>query len=408
MAPTPLNLQGYNDALKELYTEDYITDLTYCACPLWAMMQKEESFVGSDLRLVNLVSQPQGVSSDFAVAQEAQNGVDVEAFRLTRTRWYGVASITGETAMASKIDAGAFMDGTTAQIDGILAATSRQLCIDMPRNGGGAIGRIATNPVGTPTITLADINEIVNFERGMQVETASTDGTTGVVKLGFGTISAINRTTGVLTLDANWDARVPTVATNDFVFRRGMFGAAVAGLSAWVPQVAPLPGDNFFGLDRSSDVTRLAGQRFDGTGLTIQEALVGGQSIAARECGKIDYFFVNNVQYRNLVNELGAKVVYDRAVAFKAAHIGFRTIVIDGDMGPIQVIADNTIPTNVAFGLEMKTWKFHSIGPAVQILKMDDNQILRQSAADSYEVRCGGYGNLATSAAGHNVRVTLS
>ena len=52
----------------------------------------------------------------------------------------------------------------------------------------------------------------------------------------------------------------------------------LSGLGAWLPSSAPGSTDSFFGVNRSSDATRLGGIRFDGSSLPLEEALIGAAS----------------------------------------------------------------------------------------------------------------------------------
>jgi hypothetical protein len=391
-------------ALKQLYAMKRVQDLTYKRNPLLAMVPKFTRFGGRNMPIVNTVTHPQGVSANFAIAQGNKTAANLQDFLLTRRKKYSVASVDGETAEASKGDAFAFLSALSVQVDGALRSLARNVAIDLPRNGGGSIGTIAVYTGGlTPSFTLTNPSEVVNFEVGMVLVADTNDGTGTSGSVGTATsVISVDRDNGEIFLatDAGW-------AATNFVFRQGDFGAALLGLEAWIPQVRPTAGDNFLGVDRSQD-NRLSGQRFDGTGLTIQEALIGGQSLAAREGGAVSHAFINHAKMRDLINELGAKVVYDRAQAFDAAHIGFRSVVVDGDFGPIQVVADSTIPDNVAWLLQLDTWKLCTLGDVARILMLDGNRVLRQALEDGYEVRCGTYGNLSTHAPGFNCRVTLT
>jgi hypothetical protein len=391
-------------ALKQLYAVKRVQDLTYRKNPLLAMLPKFTRFGGRNLPLVNTVTHPQGVSATFGIAQGNKTAANLQDFLLTRRRKYSVASVDGETAEASKGDAFAFLSALSVQVDGALRSLARNVAIDLPRNGGGSIGRINVYTGGaTPNFTLTNPSEAVNFEVGMTLVADTDNGTGTSVPVGaVASVTSVDRDAGVvfLNIDAGWNA-------TNFVVRQGDFGQAILGLESWIPQVKPPPGTIFLGVDVGSD-NRLSGQRFDGTGLTIQEALIGGQSLAAREGGEVTHAFINHAKMRDLINELGAKVVYDRAQAFDAAHIGFRSVVVDGDFGPIQVVADNTIPDDVAWLLQMDTWKLCTLGDVARILMLDGNRILRQALEDGYEVRTGMYGNLGSTAPGFNCRVTLT
>ena len=65
----------------------------------------------------------------------------------------------------------------------------------------------------------------------------------------------------------------------------------VSGLEAWLPPAPPVLGaDNFFGVDRGVDPTRLAGIRgvFNAT---IEQTLIATASLIGREGGRPDYCF---------------------------------------------------------------------------------------------------------------------
>ena len=116
-------------------------------------------------------------------------------------------------------------------------------------------------------------------------------------------------------------------------------------------------------------------------------------------------------KYRDLVTAEGARARYNRTNAKNGGGdnllIGFQSIVIDGDRGPIDVVAANKCQFAAAWGLELGTWVLASLGKATKILDEDGQSILRQSSADGYEVRCAFRGNLGCYAPGFNVRVTL-
>ena len=226
------------------------------------------------------------------------------------------------------------------------------------------------------------------------------------MQLNFGTATAnkevllINRDTGVLEVTTSSGA----TATQS-IYVDGDKDAKLSGLGAWLPSSAPASTDSFFGVNRSSDATRLAGIRFDGSSLPLEEALIGAASRVAREGGKPDVCFMNYSNFADLEKALGSKVSY---VDVKASpEIGFRGILIHGPRGPIKVIPDQNCPKNVAFMLQMDVWKLYSLGKAPKILDSDGLKFLRDSSADSVEVRVGYYAQLGCRGPGYNVRIAL-
>jgi len=321
---------------------------------------------------------------------------------LTRQKDYSLASINNEVLEASKGNANAFMEAATTEIDGAISSASRSLAIGLFGDGGGSIGQLLADPATGTTFTLKQTDDITNFEVGMNVGAYSAATGGSVRSGGFRLISAVNRDTGVVTvstaIDASW-------LINDFIVPEGDYDAKIKGLGAWIPSTAPGSTDSFFGVERDLDATRLAGIRFDGSSLPLEEALIGAASRCAREGGKPDVCFVNYSNFADLEKALGSKVSYvDEKVN---PTIGFRGILIHGPRGPIKVIPDQNCPKDVAYMLDMSVWKLYSLGKAPKILDSDGLRFLRESAADAVEVRVGYYAQLGCRGPGYNVRIAL-
>jgi hypothetical protein len=217
-------------------------------------------------------------------------------------------------------------------------------------------------------------------------------------------VTAVDRSAGTFTLDDAYTSS-GTIAANDYIFVEGDRGLGLAGLDSWVPSSAP-GATLFFGVDRSVDTNRLGGIRYDGSSDPIEEALITGASLVAREGGKPDYAFLSYEQYAKLEKALGSKVQY---VDLKmTAEVGFRGILINGPKGPIKVIPDQNCQGNVAWLLQLDTWKLYSLGKAVRVIDTDGLTMLRQASSDGVEVRYGFYGNVGCRGPGFNCRVTLA
>lgn len=380
-------------------------------------MPKMESFSGRNLPVVTIWGDPQGRSASFARAQVrgAATSAKLDDFLLTRVKDYSIATVDGETMEASKDDMGAFLDAATVEIDGALNELTRSHAIDMYGAGLGIRGQILSgSAVNSTTLTLADPGQVTNFEVGMELDVFT--GETGASK-GYGSsgngliITAINRSSGVLTFGYNVDDStngIPTIAAGDYIAVRGDHNGStlvkLAGLEAWIPASAP-SSSLFFGVDRSSDVTRLGGQRLNGAGAPIEEVLTEGAAIVAREGGKLTHYFMNFDKYTELQNSLGSKVQY---IDLKVnAEIAFRGIQVNGPKGPINVVPDQNCPANRIFGLNMPTWKLYSLNAAVRILEHDGLMLLRQGTSDGVEVRCGSYAQMGSRAPGHNINIQV-
>lgn len=415
-----MDLTAADPILKEHYTSDRVENMVYKDNPLLGLLPKMREFGGKTLPIPLIYGNPQGRSANFTRAQVRGNATSsrLAAFDLTRVKDYSFAIIDNETLEATKGDANAFLEAATVEIDGAINSLTRSLAIAQYRSGYGEIGQIlAGSSVSGTTISLSNPDDVTNFEVGMELDVAN--GVTGASKAygssGNGLIvTAVNRsaTSAQLTFGFNVDDStngIPLIAAGDYIFVRGDHSGStmvkVAGLEAWIPASAP-GATPFFNVDRSVDVTRLGGQRYDGSSDPIEEALIEGASRVGREGGKIDHYFMNFRKYAELEKSLGSKVQYVDLMA--NAKVGFRGIQINGPKGVINVVPDQNCPANRVFGLQLDTWKHYSLGEAVRVIDTDGLKMLRQQTADGVECRYGYYANMATRAPGWNINIQVA
>lgn len=401
-----LDLTSFAAALKQHYTDDRVENMVYMDNPFLAMVPKMEQFGGKNLPVPIIFGNPQGRSATFATAQANQTNSQLKDFVLTRNKDYSIASIDNETLEASKGKPNAFLEAATTEIDGAIQSATRSLAIALYGTGSGSIGQIASSTtIASPTIILSDAEDVTNFEVGMELVLSDTDGGGAGPRSGTLTVIGVDRDAGTLTLSDDIDNGVATAEVLDYIFVEGDYDQKVKGLRAWIPDSAPT-STLFFSVNRTADVTRLGGIRFDGSALPIEEALVKAASRVAREGGRPDYCFMSYDQFANLENALGSKVQYvDTRVN---PEVGFRGILINGPRGPIRVVPDQNCPSSRAFMLQMNVWKLYSLGKAPKILDSDGLKMLRQSSADGVEVRVGYYAQLGCRAPGWNANIQLS
>lgn len=408
-----LDIQSFDSTLKQIYDDQRVRSVVYKNNPLHAMLMKFTDFQGRNMPIVLTYGNPQGRSSSFAVAQANKTSGAYEDFLLTRAKDYGLTSIELETIQATATDRGGFLKAATAEIDGILNQVARSISTAEYGNGGGAIGRQGAGGIGSPILTLANPTDATNFEKGMFLQSSATDGTTGAVRTGRVQLISIDRSAGTLTADADWDAggSITGFSADDFLFVEADFGVKLTGLSGWLPAVAPTIGDSFFNVDRSQDPDRLAGIRHDGSGQTIEEALIDGASkINALGGGMPDFVFINPRNVRELVKLLDSRIEYNSITPqglSKQAEFGFRSIMLQADHGMVQVVSDRNCPVNTAFMLQLDTWVLASLGSAPKVLEGMNQRFIWDSNADSIEIRTGYYANMACCAPGYNGRITL-
>lgn len=403
-------------ALKELYTgDDYMKDLVYDSNPFLALVPKDESrsgFAGKYIPVPLVYGTPQGRSATFSNAQSNQTAPALISFFVYRTENYQLVTITNELLEATKDDAAAFVDEAKLNMDTGFRNLSNDLAHDLFSDGSGTRGQISSITSGV--IVLVDPNSVVNFEVGMSLVSFSVSGTTPTQSTAgaIGYVIAVNRSSGVVTVSAtqggsagtptNWSTTFLNLAVQgDINFASASLvisnnGALkVAGLAAWLPITAPASGDSFWGVDRSVDPTRLAGVRFNGQSETIEEALIDGASLVAREGGKPNVAWMSFASYAALEKALGSKVQYV-SVKHDEADIAFAGITVNAPYGPITVIPDRSCTSQTAYLLSMKNWKLRSLGRAPHVLTygLEGLEGLRVGNADALEIRLGLYGNL--------------
>jgi len=221
------------------------------------------------------------------------------------------------------------------------------------------------------------------------------------------TVASVDRDSGIITLDAAVDA---AWIADSYIFAEGddanntTARRKVAGLADWIPSTAPTSGDNFFGVDRSVDTTRLAGLRFDASALTPEEAVIRTLVRLSREDGDPSHFIVNHADWQNIVTSLGSKV---QTEYMSSGEIGFNSIKVYGPKGSVPVLADQDCPSGRGYALTMDTFKLYSLGPAPRLFDFDGNEMLRIYNADAYEARIGYFAQTACDAPGYNATVTM-
>lgn len=413
-----LDTTALSAVLKQKYTQKAVRNLCYPKNPFFAMVQKRTDFNGKNKVVAFQNGSPQGLGTSIANAQAGKTASVYNAVTVTRNAYYVTASITGEAIRAAKGDTGALIEGLTREVDNAYYSIVRQISAALFRNGGGAIGQISSgSTVGSATITLANVADIVNFEVGMKLSASVDDGTGGAGLRSAGavvTITGIDRDLGTLTASGNWSAGIAAVAAGDYLFRNSNAGsstsdynAVLKGVPAWVPATAPGGSDSFFGLNRSSDATRLAGIRYNGNGGPIEETLIEAAARAVRESGQPTHVWMNPLDCSNLVKALGSKVLYDRSKSLDDPDFAFSSIKLIGPAGDLEVVRDLNVPKGTAFMTQTDVWFLESAGDMPSILDDDGLTIVRSATSDDYEVRIGYYGQLVCEAPGWNVNITL-
>lgn len=413
-------------ALKELYDNpsEFMQDLVYKENVLLSLLPKDEAvdgFSGKYIPVPIVYGHGQGRSHNFSLAQANQTANVVQSFFVYRVSDYQIVTIANELLEATKSQAGAFIDQAKFQVDAGIRNISQNVNQELYGNGTGARGTIGSGALVSGTtysITLSNVNDIVKFEIGMTlVNFAISSNTVAITASITGVVDSVNRASGVITVISSATSSSWTTAGQFLAVQGDAINGAIntgtslclSGLAAWLPKVSPSSTDNFWGVNRSVDPTRLAGLRYDASAFTMEEGLINALAFMNREGAKPDLIVMDFASYASLINQIGAKVQYVQ-VKHDEAEFGFQAVQLVTAYGAIPVTADKDCSPNTAYALTLNTWKLRSLGKMPQILRygMEGLEGLRVGNADALEVRIGYYGNLVCNAPGRNMVVTLS
>lgn len=401
-------VSGSTAILKVLYPGGKLDPTIYDNSTYLSVVDRATDF-GAEVYTVPVITEtPQGLSYDAteAFANVAQG--NYQKFQVTRSKYFGVARITDEALLAAKSDKHAMVNLWKTEMDMISRGVVLQLAAFSFATLGAAKGVIGS--ISTTTITLATITDITKFSVGEKIQVSDIDPSASGAALRSGscTITALNRTTGVITCSGNITAGIAAAIAGDFIFRKGDFASAFAGAQAWV-NGGTTPG-TLYQLNRNTDPIRLSGHTYDATGVPFDEAIMEMSARIGLEGETGDMCFVHPRDMANMNKLFEGKTSGRREVNVKSqvngGHAGFKSIEVESDNGVVKVVSDRNVPRNKAFLLNMKNWQLKSLGAAPQIANFDSQEFLRVSNEMSQEVRIAFYGQNICNGPVNNGKIT--
>ncbi len=405
-------IAGSQAALKVLYPNGEIPKSINDNFVMHKRVKKETDFVGELAYVPIQNANPQGSSADFTYAQLNIQQGNYLRMALTRVQHHGIARITGEAAEAAVKSEGALVDLWDNETRGIATTEMSCLATYLYGTGDGVLGRILSG-IATTTLTLYSTTNMNYFELGQSLRLVSATGLNPTVRaLASGTVQSvvtgIDRRARTLTFAVAPGTTNTSGADGDYLTRSGdqagvSTRTVITGFGEYVAGgTAPAA---LFGLTRSADPVRLAGQSIDYAGWAMEDAAVDASAQAGFQgIGSPNVLVCNNIEVANMKKSLGSKIIYNDGGG-KAKH-SFTGVSIDGESGPIEVVADPFCPRNTAFLLKLDAFSLFSLKAAPHLNKFDGMDFLRRPDADAYEVRFVFYGNLKCKNPGPHVKLT--
>lgn len=416
--------EGQADAiLKEIYSDDGITDEFFTNNPFYVMVPKKENVTGRYYNQPVWASAGQASSRTYG-ASTSGPGVQAMAnisgeqpfdFLVPKVENFVEANISAKLIEESSSDKGAFVDMVRAIADNQLQQFTNDTAVGLYRSADISRANVGGSVAGA-TLTLANVADAVNFELGMFLEFSSSNSGTTVRSLGASNtdchITKIDYSSGVLTVawtgGGTQTLTANNVAVGDYVYRAGDKSLGFNGLADWIPYGGPSSSDSFLGVNRSSNAVRLAGNYLDGTAGNLEEVLEKAINRVALMGGKLTHFFMPYGQYTALANSQGAKVQTVTLKPNQDSSIGFEGISVTGATGKVICVPDRSCPSNTIFGLNLNSWKLISVGKAVHIWQKDGKVWLRNATAFGMAIRFYSLANLVCKEPRSNINIRVS
>jgi hypothetical protein len=423
-ATTPLVAlnEGTADAiLKEIYSDDGVTNEFFVDNPFFALMPKKEDVTGRYFEQPVWASAGQAQSRTFGSSTsgpglQSMAGISGEVpytFLVPKVENMAVANVSSKLIAESSSSKGAFVDMVRAIADNQMQQLTNDTAVGMFRGADINRGQVAGSVAGL-TLTFSNVADAVNFELGMFLEFAALATGSTVRALGANNtdchITKIDYISGVATVSYTGSGTntltANNVAVGDYIYRAGDKSLGFNGFTDWIPYGGVASTDSFLGVNRSAQPVRLAGSYLDGTGGNLEEVLEKAINQVARLGGKLTHFIMPYGQYTALANSQGAKV---QLVNVKSdVGIGFEGIEVTGANGRVVCLPDRSCPSNVIAGVNINSWKMISVGKICRTWQYDGKVWLRSSTQNGMEIRFYSLGNLVCREPRANINIRVN
>lgn len=402
-------------ALKTLYPKGEMPKSINEMFQALKRLKKETDFVGELAYVALQNANSQGSAAPFGEAQANVFQGNYVRFALTRVKHYGIARVDGEAAEAAVKDAGAMVDLWENETKGAAVTETSCLATYIYGNGDGVLGQILSGQT-TTVVTLQPGVNMNYFELNMTLAAVSAPGLSSTVRVGGAAkarVTGIDRVNRTLTFSGTLVSLITDVIATDYLVRSGdqhtatNEAAVITGYDEYVRggSASDLPG-TIFALNRNSDITRLAGQAKNYAGFAMEDAVVDASALCGFQgIGYPNLLVANNIDVANMKKSMSAKLHYNRPGTSEGKY-GFSTITIEGEAGPIEILADPFCPRNKAWLLKSDQFSLFSLKAAPHVAQLDDNRFLRLTDADAYEIRFAFYGNLKCKNPGPHIKLT--
>lgn len=392
MADASISTATFAKALKTVWPQKRLTKLLLEKNTTAAMIPIKP-FKGEIMALVIQYGIQTGRSAVFATALANGTGSKQVRVALTTAKDYASGGIEGEALFAIEDDE-SLIAKLEEEMQGSFDSLDESIGEHVHGDGAGNIGQIDSLAAGPPTtFTLANPYDAVRFFVGMVLEANPTrTGSSGTMRAGTGTVTAVDHDHGIITYTANggW-----TPVANDYVYVEDDYDAKMKGFEAMNPETAPTSGDSYFGVDRSVHATQLAGHRYDASSMNPIEGINKALAHAAALKCKPTVLCTHPLDAHNVRQDLGNNVVWDLVKSPNDPSVSIRTVKFSQGGRVLSMYEDEKAPRGVVRGYvpeDVAIYARHSMFPG--ILDRDGNKIRADASSDAYKWRLGFYAQM--------------
>jgi len=395
---------------KILWTDKAILEFAYKDIPEFSLLPRDTNFSDVERRIPAGICGGQGISPVFTTAKSNKSPSRAIEWAVSTTPLYALGSISGDLIRRSKGKKAILVDPIKREGENLVTHWKLQRQKEFYGNGGGALARSTSATVtSSQTFTVATADDLRFIWKGMVLQSASTDGTSGSVKPGTVTVNTVNRQAGTFTIsEGSIVTGIPTFANTDYLFREGTFGVAIKGLDAWLPASAP-SATLFNGVDRTQDLSALSGLILDVSSKSPRAKAKDLAREVVKNGGSPNVYLLNIDDWADLEADLDSagKMINMKAPATKVGGFQFGVeydaIGFMGPKGAIRVVPSAACPQGVGYMLDTSVWTFGSMGEIIR--DITTNPV--EDGADAMEIRMLGDNVLYCSMPGYNCRGVL-
>lgn len=357
---------------------------------------KFDDFDGANLTFPFNYAMPVGVSPSFPLAQASPQASKFDNWVMTtRKTLYGFLTINAEAMKAARKDIGAFMRLRQKETNEILSYMKMILGGHaFWGDGAGNMAQIAAAGVtgsNPATAIQVGLRDVIKFHLNQRIVfNATRTGSAGTIKASVYQVTALNRNTGVISINRVSGTGASTdPAAADFVYLEGSYDAFPLGVAAFIPAADPGTGGvptTLLGLNRADDPVMKSGWRVAYQGSIEESAKFLAATMGQYFDRDTSVLWLSRFNWFRLEQELtaqGRKIIDARATQV----FGSPALLLLTPEGDVPVVADNYMPDDVGYLLDMSAMEVHHLDQLIHIVDDDGLGLIRQAADDGVEIR---------------------